>query len=82
MRARNDMGRHQAVTDPLASVGSRPHGRVHRSGFATTQEAYDEAFDSLFRSLDGLERRLASSRYLVGDAITEADCSACRNASV
>ena len=46
---------------------------VYRCGFAGTQEAYDEAFDSLFRSLDGLERRLASSRYLVGDALTGAD---------
>jgi len=46
---------------------------VYRCGFATTQEAYEEAFDRLFRALDLLERRLAVKRYLVGETITEAD---------
>ncbi len=46
---------------------------VYRAGFATTQEAYEEAFDALFATLDDLDRRLASHRYLVGDRITEAD---------
>ncbi|MDD1796234.1 glutathione S-transferase C-terminal domain-containing protein, partial [Enterovibrio sp. ZSDZ42] len=46
---------------------------VYRAGFATTQEAYDEAVDDLFSALDKLEERLAESRYLVGDQITEAD---------
>ena len=46
---------------------------VYRCGFATTQEAYEEAFGELFRTLDELERRLGSQRYLVGDRITEAD---------
>jgi len=46
---------------------------VYRCGFATTQQAYEEAFDSLFSALDSVEARLASSRYLVGSSITEAD---------
>jgi putative glutathione S-transferase len=46
---------------------------VYRCGFATTQEAYEEAFDALFAALDEIERRLARRRYLVGDRLTEAD---------
>lgn len=46
---------------------------VYRTGFATTQEAYERAFDSLFGALDELESRLGRSRYLVGDRATEAD---------
>jgi glutathionyl-hydroquinone reductase len=46
---------------------------VYRSGFATTQEAYHSAVTSLFGTLDELEQRLASQRYLMGDQITEAD---------
>ncbi len=46
---------------------------VYRSGFATTQPAYERAVKALFATLDDLERRLGQSRYLVGDRITEAD---------
>ncbi|WP_242885176.1 glutathione S-transferase family protein [Actinomadura litoris] len=46
---------------------------VYRAGFATAQDAYEEAFDALFATLDGLEERLADRRYLLGDAVTEAD---------
>jgi glutathionyl-hydroquinone reductase len=46
---------------------------VYRCGFATSQGAYDEAFARLFARLDDLSERLASRRYLMGDAITEAD---------
>jgi glutathionyl-hydroquinone reductase len=46
---------------------------VYRTGFATTQEAYEEAFTNLFDALDEIERRLARQRYLVGEQITEAD---------
>ena len=46
---------------------------VYRAGFASTQEAYEEAFDALFDSLDWLERLLAERRYLTGAQITEAD---------
>lgn len=46
---------------------------VYKSGFATSQEAYDDAVHPLFDSLDWLENRLSNSRYLVGETITEAD---------
>jgi glutathionyl-hydroquinone reductase len=46
---------------------------VYKAGFATTQSAYEEAFDALFARLDWLEDRLARRRFLVGTQITEAD---------
>jgi len=46
---------------------------VYRCGFATTQEQYHLAVTQLFRTLDELEKRLAGRRYLMGEAITEAD---------
>jgi len=46
---------------------------VYRTGFATTQAAYERAFDALFAALDEMEARLERSRYLAGDRITEAD---------
>jgi len=46
---------------------------VYRCGFATTQEAYEEAFDNLFNTLDAMEERLSNQRYLAGDKLTEAD---------
>jgi putative glutathione S-transferase len=46
---------------------------VYKCGFATTQVAYDEAFDSLFAALDRVEKILSRQRYLVGNRITEAD---------
>ncbi|GIC75447.1 glutathione S-transferase family protein [Moritella sp. F3] len=46
---------------------------VYRCGLATTQLAYEEAFDSLFLALDKVEQHLSSHRYIAGDVITEAD---------
>jgi len=46
---------------------------VYRAGFATTQEAYEEAAKAIFTTFDKLEQRLARQRYLVGNQITEAD---------
>ena len=46
---------------------------VYRCGFATSQSAYESAYDRLFTTLEALESRLATNRYLVGDCITEAD---------
>jgi putative glutathione S-transferase len=46
---------------------------VYRSGFATTQEAYEEAARALFATLDELETRLSRQRYLIGSRLTEAD---------
>jgi glutathionyl-hydroquinone reductase len=46
---------------------------VYRAGFATTQEAYEEAVETLFATLDRLEAQLATRRYLLGNRLTEAD---------
>ncbi|WP_318435848.1 glutathione S-transferase family protein [Photobacterium leiognathi] len=46
---------------------------VYRAGFATTQEAYDEAVIALFDALEVIEQRLSTQRYLLGEHITEAD---------
>jgi putative glutathione S-transferase len=46
---------------------------VYRAGFATTQEAHEEAVTALFETLDELEDRLADRRYLLGAQLTEAD---------
>lgn len=46
---------------------------VYKAGFATTQEAYEEAVLPLFDTLDWLEDRLSKQRYLTGSTITEAD---------
>lgn len=46
---------------------------VYRCGFARSQRAYERAFGELFDSLDWLEERLATRRYLCGDRLTEAD---------
>jgi len=46
---------------------------VYRAGFATTQEAYEEAFRNLFDALDQVEDILSRQRYLAGSQITEAD---------
>ena len=46
---------------------------VYKAGFATTQDAYDEAVTEVFVTLDQLEERLGSQRYLLGSQLTEAD---------
>ncbi|MGB0784976.1 MAG: glutathione S-transferase family protein [Alphaproteobacteria bacterium] len=46
---------------------------VYRAGFATNQEAYEEAVYPLFESLDWVEGILADKPYLAGEIITEAD---------
>ena len=54
-------------------VYSTLNNGVYRCGFATSQEAYDEAVDALFDTLDWLEDQLGKSRYLLGASLTEAD---------
>lgn len=46
---------------------------VYKAGFATTQDAYQEAVSALFIALDDIEAKLSKNRYLVGATITEAD---------
>jgi glutathionyl-hydroquinone reductase len=46
---------------------------VYKAGFATKQEAYEEAFDELFAALDEMEAQLSRQRYIAGNVLTEAD---------
>ena len=56
-----------------APIYDNVNNGVYKSGFATTQEAYDKAVAALFRELDRLEDHLSGHRYLMGDRVTEAD---------
>jgi putative glutathione S-transferase len=62
-----------AIEDVNARIYDTLNNGVYKSGFATTQAAYEAAVRPLFDTLDWLEARLASHRYLMGDTITEAD---------
>ncbi|MGF1606642.1 MAG: glutathione S-transferase family protein [Rhodothalassiaceae bacterium] len=67
----------EALQDEIDKVNERVYhsvnNGVYKAGFATSQEAYEEAFGALFETLDWLDVRLGSQRYLAGDAVTEAD---------
>lgn len=67
----------EALREEIAPVNDRIYDTVnngvYKSGFATTQDAYDAAVVPLFDSLDWLEERLSTQRYLMGSQITEAD---------
>lgn len=63
----------EEIDEINASVYENINNGVYKAGFATTQEAYEDAFNALFDALDMIEDRLARQRYLVGDRITEAD---------
>ncbi|HMB10488.1 glutathione S-transferase family protein [Saliniramus sp.] len=67
----------QALHEEIDAINARVYDTVnngvYKSGFATTQEAYEEAVTPLFGTLDDLDERLATRRYLTGDSITEAD---------
>lgn len=65
------------LRDEIDAVNERVYNDVnngvYKAGFATGQGAYEEAVTKLFEALDWLDERLATSRYLVGDRLTEAD---------
>ncbi len=64
----------RAEIDALnARVYATVNNGVYRAGFATTQNAYEEAFRALFETLDVSEARLAGQRFLFGERLTEAD---------
>jgi putative glutathione S-transferase len=64
----------RAEIDALnARVYATVNNGVYRAGFATTQEAYEEAFRALFETLDFLESRLKGQRFLFGERLTEGD---------
>lgn len=56
-----------------AAVYDRVNNGVYKAGFATKQDAYEEAVTALFDELDTIEARLSRQRYLAGVRITEAD---------
>ena len=56
-----------------AVVYEHVNNGVYKAGFATSQSAYEDAFDALFETLDQLDARLGRQRYLVGNQLTEAD---------
>lgn len=62
-----------AIDEVNSWVYDTVNNGVYKSGFATSQGAYDEAVTSLFQSLDRLDKRLGQQRYLTGDRLTEAD---------
>jgi putative glutathione S-transferase len=62
-----------AIDEINETVYRNVNNGVYKAGFATRQEAYEEAYDALFDTLDMLEARLARWRYLVGERLTEAD---------
>ena len=57
----------------MQRVFTEVNNGVYRCGFAGDQESYQEAYDRLWTAMDWLEERLASRRFLMGEAITEAD---------
>jgi len=61
------------IEEVNARIYSDINNGVYKSGFATSQSAYDEAVATLFETLDWLEERLSKNRYLMGDRLTEAD---------
>ncbi|MBX2880735.1 MAG: glutathione S-transferase family protein [Granulosicoccus sp.] len=63
----------QEIDAVNARIYTNLNNGVYKSGFATTQTAYEEALIPLFETLDWLEARLGQQRYIAGDNITEAD---------
>ncbi len=65
------------LRDQIEAVNERVYDTinngVYKSGFATSQDAYEEAVEPLFASLDWIESILAESRYLTGETLIEAD---------
>ncbi|MGA8319898.1 MAG: glutathione S-transferase family protein, partial [Xanthobacteraceae bacterium] len=64
---RDDINRINDIVYPAVNNG------VYRAGFATSQDAYEEAARGIFKTFDMIEERLAKQRYLVGHQTTEAD---------
>ena len=63
----------EEIDEINARVYSNVNNGVYKAGFATTQSAYEEAVVPLFETLDWLEQRLSTQRYLLGERLTEAD---------
>ncbi|QCX26266.1 glutathione S-transferase family protein [Nocardioides jishulii] len=63
----------EEMEEVMKRVFTEVNNGVYRCGFAGSQEAYEAAYERLWTAMDWLEERLATRRYLMGDAITEAD---------
>ena len=67
----------EPLRDEIDEVNDRVYNTlnngVYKAGFATSQDAYDEAIDPLFDTMAWLDDRLSKQRYLAGNQITEAD---------
>ncbi|MBY5973971.1 glutathione S-transferase family protein [Ferrimonas balearica] len=67
----------EELREPIEDINARIYDTVnngvYKAGFATSQEAYDEAVRPLFDSLEWIESILTENRYLLGDRVTEAD---------
>ena len=65
------------LLDEIDAVNARIYDTVnngvYKAGFATTQDAYEEAVRTLFETLDWLEARLGDREFLLGETLTEAD---------
>ena len=61
------------IDDLNARIYNTVNNGVYKAGFATSQTAYEEAIRPLFETLDWLEERLATRRFLCGERQTEAD---------
>ncbi len=63
----------EEMEEVMQRVFTEVNNGVYRCGFAGSQETYQEAYDRLWTAMDWLEERLTDRRFLMGDAITEAD---------
>ena len=61
------------IDEVMEPIYRNVNNGVYRAGFASSQQAYDEAYANLFAELDRLSARLEHRRYLLGDRLTEAD---------
>lgn len=61
------------IEEAMDAIYQPINNGVYRAGFATKQEAYEEAVTELFDALDYWEQVLTKQRYMCGDRITEAD---------
>lgn len=63
----------EAIDQAIDAIYTPINNGVYRTGFATTQPAYEEALTELFQALEHWEAILTQQRYLCGNQITEAD---------
>ncbi|CAG9320140.1 unnamed protein product [Blepharisma stoltei] len=63
----------QEIDETNTFVYDKINNGVYKAGFATTQEAYEEAVKELFCALDHIDQKLENQRYLVGNTLTVAD---------